>query len=112
MENSTWIPLDQQDQLEKIFNAKDPVLVFKHSTRCHISSFALSRFTKEWDVSPDNCKCYLLDLIRFREFSNEIAQRSGIVHQSPQVILWKEGKVLFTATHHEIDAEEIQTLLS
>lgn len=112
MESSNWIPLENQEQLNEIFNSKDPILVFKHSTRCHISAFALNRFTKEWNVSPNECQCYLLDLIRFRELSNEIAHLSGVVHQSPQLILWKDGKLMHTASHHHIDAEEIKSLLS
>jgi bacillithiol system protein YtxJ len=112
MESSSWIPLVDEAQLNEIFNSEDPLIIFKHSTRCQISSMALNRFVKEWNLDTQSCKCFLLDLIRYRELSNAIAKRSGIVHESPQILLLKEGRVIYTASHHEIDAEVIRAKLT
>ena len=111
MENNSWIMLEEQAQLDYIFGSEGNALIFKHSTRCHISSLALNRFNKEWRFDHDSCSCYLLDLLSYRHLSDEITRRLGIVHQSPQIILFRQGKVIHAASHHEIDATEIQSKL-
>jgi bacillithiol system protein YtxJ len=104
-----WNKLDQTEQLEQILSNDALGLIFKHSTRCHISSMALSSFKKEWDIPAEQCKLFLLDLLAYRSLSDEIAHQTGVVHQSPQVILIKGGKVVHTSSHHNIDAKEISS---
>jgi bacillithiol system protein YtxJ len=84
-----------------------PVLIFKHSTRCSISRFALKQFENEFDLQ-NQIDAYFLDLLEFRDISNEIASRFGIMHQSPQLLLIKEGKVLYDASHSDIQANELK----
>jgi bacillithiol system protein YtxJ len=107
-----WQKLENSEQLEEILSSEKPTLIFKHSTRCHISSMALSGFKRSWSVSSENCSIYLLDLIAFRELSNEVANRTGVAHQSPQIILVKNGAVLHSASHHGIDANETEAKLA
>lgn len=100
-----WIPLEsieQLDQLTTLSNEK-PVVIFKHSTRCSISRFALKQFENEFDLH-DIMDAYFLDLISFRDISNEIAARFGVQHQSPQLLLIKEGKAVYNTSHDSIDA--------
>lgn len=113
-ESFPWIELTSSDQLRSaIESATDRVtLIFKHSTRCSISSMAKSRFESKWNISTENIDLYLLDLIAYREISNEIADITGIIHQSPQVIVLKNKEVLYTETHSNIDANVIQDMLS
>lgn len=103
-----WIPLETNEQLEAIVQEsfERPVLIFKHSTRCSISRFALKRFESEFD-KQENVSLYYLDLLNFRAISNAIAEKFGIQHQSPQVIVVKEGKVVYHNSHDGIVAEEI-----
>lgn len=105
-----WIQLTNLAQLDEIvaLSETQPVLIFKHSTRCSISSFALNTFQREWD-KEQNVACYYLDLLQFREISDAIAERFGVVHQSPQVILLQNGKVIHDASHQSIDAEQISS---
>jgi len=101
-----WIPLESEQQLEEIKSSEQFSLIFKHSTRCSISMMARKRFELDWDALPDNINLYFLDLLRFREISNTIADMFDVHHQSPQVLLIKEGECIYEASHGEISAEE------
>jgi bacillithiol system protein YtxJ len=104
-----WIPLTDLDQLNEIVvlsNAK-PIAIFKHSTRCSISRFALKQFENEFD-SADATDTYFLDLIEHRDVSNEIASRFQVVHQSPQLLLIKNGQSVYDVSHSDIDAKELE----
>jgi len=100
-----WISLTTTAQLDELVASshQQPVLIFKHSTRCIISKMALKNFEAEF---PDEVPTlnYFLDLIAYRAISNEIAARFGIEHQSPQLLVIKEGKVIFHESHEGIDA--------
>lgn len=112
-ERFPWTELTSSEQLQELLQASEqqPVLLFKHSTRCSISSMALSRFENNWSTPQDQCTCVYLDLIAHRSLSNEIAETTHVVHQSPQAILIKNHEVAYEATHSAIDALAIQQLL-
>jgi bacillithiol system protein YtxJ len=105
-----WIPLTSLEQLDEIETAsKDKqILIFKHSTRCSISRMALKQFEKEFDLD-NKVNAYFLDLIAYRDISNEIASRFNVVHQSPQLLLIKDGKSIYNASHSDIDAEVLKS---
>ena len=107
-----WIPLQTIQQLDELLaDTEVNSLLFKHSTRCGISSFALSRFENEWGEVRDLCKFYFLDLLNFRSISEQVAMRTNVVHQSPQVLLFSKGEVVFHASHQDIDASAIQKII-
>lgn len=101
-----WIPLETLEQLDQIKASNEYSLIFKHSTRCSISMMARKRFELDWDALPENINLYFLDLIRFREISNRIAEMFNVYHQSPQILLIKDGDCIYEASHGEISAEE------
>ena len=103
-----WIPLANLDQLNEIVALSNdkPIAIFKHSTRCSISRFALKQFENEFD-SADATDTYFLDLIEHRDVSNEIASRFQVVHQSPQLLLIKGGKSVYDVSHSDIDAKDL-----
>jgi bacillithiol system protein YtxJ len=103
-----WEPLQALVQLDEIVAQSHvkPVAIFKHSTRCSVSRMALKQFENEFDF-PEKVTPYFLDLIAFRDVSNEIATRFGVTHQSPQLILIKDGKAVYTVSHSDIDAVEL-----
>ncbi len=107
-----WIQLTTKDQLNEALasSSEQPVLFFKHSTRCSISTMALSRFESNWNKDAA-CKIYFLDLITYREISNLLAEKTHVVHQSPQVIVVANDQVIYTETHNGIRAQEILTLI-
>ena len=97
--------LAQLDEIIAVSNEK-PVAIFKHSTRCSVSRMALKQFENQFN-SLDKVTPYFLDLIAHRDISNEIATRFGVYHQSPQLILIKDGKAIYNVSHSDIDAEEL-----
>lgn len=113
--NSTikWNILSDLGELNKIINLSHdkPVVIFKHSTRCSVSRMALKQFENEFDFQ-DKVTPYFLDLIAFRNVSNEIANRFDVVHQSPQIILIKDGKAIYNASHSDIDANDLKEKLT
>ena len=101
-----WIPLTELAQLQAIKSAAGYSLIFKHSTRCSISLMAKKKFELEGDAIPENVPVYYLDLLNYREISNAIADIFQVHHQSPQLLVIKNGECTFEATHSEISAEE------
>ena len=99
-----WITLDSVEQLDEIENAPETELigVFKHSTRCGISKMVLRQFEGQFNLPDKKIKFYFLDLLKHRQLSQEIASRFQVVHESPQLILLKNNKVVYHASHHEI----------
>jgi bacillithiol system protein YtxJ len=103
-----WIDLSSLSQWEEIMKAseKRPFVVFKHSTRCSISSMAKNRFEREWK-GDENIDAYYLDLLNHRDISNAIADQTGVEHQSPQAILIKNGKAIYNESHTAIYVQDI-----
>ncbi|MCU0359389.1 MAG: bacillithiol system redox-active protein YtxJ [Bacteroidia bacterium] len=84
------------------------VLIFKHSTRCSISDAALGRLERNWkDENLNQLSCYYLDLIQYRDLSDLISKTYGIHHESPQALIIKDGKCVFSQTHSQIRLSEL-----
>lgn len=84
------------------------VLFFKHSTRCPVSGMALRMFERDYSVESSNATAYFLDLIAYRSLSNRMATELGVEHESPQLIVVKNGVVVHTASHSMISAKDIK----
>ncbi len=106
-----WNHLEDLGQLDEVIQVSTtkPVLIFKHSTTCSISRMAFKNFENEFDLNSE-IEIYYLDLLNFREISNEIATRFGVVHQSPQVLLIKNGVSVYNTSHENIDAAKLKQL--
>jgi len=106
-----WNALTQITQLDAIVeeSAEKPVVIFKHSTRCSISRMALKNFEREYNLEDSEVAPYFLDLLEHRDISNEIAQKFQVIHQSPQLLLIKNGKSVYNVSHSEIDAEALKS---
>lgn len=105
-----WNKLTSEEQIDQLIteSAEKPVLLFKHSTSCSISSMALDRLLRNWKTEDsEKITPYYLDLIAFRSLSNLIAERFGIPHESPQVLLIEKGKVTYQESHYGITYAEI-----
>lgn len=105
-----WNKLENIDQLNTIDEeSKDKiVLIFKHSTRCSISSTALDRLERDWkETDSQKIKPYYLDLLSYRKISNEISLHYKVVHESPQVLLIKNGICIYHVSHLAININEI-----
>lgn len=109
-----WIPLTHSSQLIDIRNQSNqqPVLLFKHSTTCSISKTSLNRLERNWkEEDLKDTKAYYLDLLSYRSISNEIAQTFGVVHESPQVLIIKNGAAVYDTSHFDIDYASIKAQL-
>ena len=102
-----WIEITEEAQLNDVKNlsATRPQLIFKHSTRCPISSMAKTRL--ERGLTPDNIDFYYLDLIKHRNISQKIAETFDVNHESPQILLIKNGICIYDESHSGITMDEI-----
>ena len=105
-----WISLKQNEQIKEIIERSKEVtcLLFKHSTRCHISTIVKYRLEEDWDFHADDLEPYYLDLIKYRSVSNAIADTFSIQHESPQVVLIKNGECIYDASHLDITVGELK----
>ncbi len=102
-----WQPLTNIEQIENIKNASfaKPQLIFKHSTTCSISRMAHSRFERA--DAPDTIDFYYLDLLNYRSLSSAIAEAFQVHHESPQVLLIKNGECTYDESHYGIMMDEV-----
>jgi bacillithiol system protein YtxJ len=88
-----------------------PCLIFKHSTRCSISTVAKYRLEGDWEPEDGEVELYYLDLIAHRDVSNHIAEVFKVYHESPQILLIRNGECTFDASHLDITVPEIREML-
>ena len=99
-----WIPLTSLDQLQEIAEKSKgkTQLIFKHSTRCGISRMVINQFIENYDLET-NADLYYLDLLSYRDVSNEVAYKYNVIHQSPQLLIIKNDIVAKHASHGAIN---------
>jgi bacillithiol system protein YtxJ len=103
--------LDQVSIIKKESN-ENPVLIFKHSTRCNISRATLDRLERNWsDDEMPNVITYFLDLLSYREISNYLAELFKVEHESPQVLIIQNERSTYDRSHFEIDYQKIKEIL-
>jgi bacillithiol system protein YtxJ len=102
-----WIPLQNETQLEDIRerSAGRPQLIFKHSTRCSTSAVVKGRLERA--EKPEAIDFYYLDLISYRPVSNKVADLFRIDHESPQVLLIRDGQCIYDESHMGITMADI-----
>lgn len=105
-----WHALTESQQLDKIESESKEkcVTIFKHSTRCGISRMVLNNFERNYDLHEEDHKMYFLDLLANRDISNQVADRFDVRHESPQLIILRDGKVVHHASHQSIDVEDLK----
>ena len=106
------VDLLQDRDLEQLLaqSKNDPVLIFKHSTQCPISSQAYDEFT-DFAEGVRNLVCGAVLVIENRKLSNAIAERFGVRHESPQALLIKDGRVVWHASHWSITSDSLSDAL-
>lgn len=102
-----WIKLTEEAQLETIIEESkhQPVIIFKHSTRCGTSEMAKMRLERA--AQPEDIRFYFLDLIKYRSLSNRVAEMFDVWHESPQILLIKNGECTYDDSHIGISMEDI-----
>ena len=109
-----WQTLSKAEDLNQLIDRSRviPCLIFKHSTRCPISSIAKHRLEADWDFSDDELEPYFLDLIAYRHLSHEIAETFSVHHESPQVLLIRDGLCTYDNSHLDINLAELRECYS
>lgn len=107
-----WEDLDSLEKVQDILNDEsDRIhLIFKHSTRCSLSTLAKTRLERDWD--GNGMVFHLLDLIRYRSVSDHVSEVFDVYHESPQMIIIHQGESLHDASHLDISVKELQEVLN
>ena len=102
-----WIPLTTEEELTQLKEKSTlvPQVIFKHSTRCGTSSMVLNRLERA--TVPENIDFHFLDLLRYRAISNKITADFHVFHESPQILLIKNGECLYDESHMGIYMDEL-----
>lgn len=101
-----FLSLETEGQLEEISEAKELEIIFKHNTTCPISKGVLRSLREEDDILPADIPFYILDLLTYRNISDEVAERFNVVHESPQLLLLQKGKCVYHQSLYDITPEE------
>lgn len=107
-----WLPLTTLSQLDDILQMDTPVVIFKHSTRCAVSSMAKRNLEFDKDLLPADATLYFLDLIAYREISSKISDIWSIRHESPQLLVLKGKECIYNASHSDIEMQDIIPFIS
>ena len=108
-----WHALNSLEQLKTIVEESKtkPVAIFKHSTRCGISRMVLNQFESSYKLEDSQLKLYYLDLLSNRDVSDEVGFRFQVMHQSPQLLVIKNGNTVHHASHSSIQAQDLKTFI-
>jgi len=104
-----WIPLSELKQLDAI-SAKSKTktqVIFKHSTRCGISRMVMNQFIEAYELNENDLDLYYLDLLNYRDVSNEVGYKFQLIHQSPQLLVIKNGVVVAHDSHGAINSIDL-----
>lgn len=110
---NTWNTITTAADLQQIIDAsvQQPQIIFKDSTTCGISAHAKHRLEHGFGLIEGKAGFHYLDLLTYRPISNLIAQELGVIHQSPQIIVLKDRRVIYTSSHQAIDPATIAKYL-
>ena len=106
MEFQTLNSIEQLNEIDLKSNSKIQA-IYKHSTQCGVSMMANRTLSKELkEISGNTMDVYYLDLIRYRDLSNTISMRYKVEHESPQILIIKEGKCIYNASHSDVSLQK------
>jgi len=108
-----WKPLTHIDQLKTIKedSHQQAIAIFKHSTRCGISRMVIKQFESHFDLKEEELQLYYLDLLNYRDISSEIAASFQVWHESPQLVIIKDGLTVAHASHSAINALDLRSYI-
>ncbi|MFY0712652.1 bacillithiol system redox-active protein YtxJ [Seonamhaeicola sp. NFXS20] len=100
-----WIALNNLEQLNDIEEKSKTKtqVIFKHSTRCGISRMVMNQFVDAYNLTETDLDLYYLDLLNYRDVSNEVGYKFQVLHESPQILVIKNGQTVAHASHGAIN---------
>ncbi|NQX85525.1 MAG: bacillithiol system redox-active protein YtxJ [Flavobacteriaceae bacterium] len=108
-----WISLTTMQQISDIVERSKmkPQVVFKHSTRCGISKMVINQFIESYEFEEGDLDLYYLDLLNYRDISNEVGYKFQVLHQSPQLLVIKNGLVVTHESHGAINTIQLENFI-
>ena len=106
-----WNILETKEEVDQIAisSTQNCALIYKHSVRCSLSSLVLDRLTRSWKSEEmTGVDIYFLDIINHRNVSNYIAEKFDIIHQSPQVLIIRNGDCVYDNSHYGVNYDELK----
>lgn len=112
-DKTPWIDLNKMEQLDAILEKSKTKtqLIFKHSTRCGISRRVIGQFKNDYSLNEQQADLYYLDLLNYRDISAAIAERFKVVHESPQLLVIKNGVAVKHSSHGGINDMSLDSLV-
>mgnify|MGYP003394247348 CR=1 FL=1 len=112
-----WLQLIAEEQLMDVNllsqkSSVKAIVLLKHSTRCSISTMALNRLERSWKLPEKEVPTYILDLLNYRGISAKIEKLYGVMHESPQILVIKNGKCIYTSSHSDINVPAIEAAIN
>ena len=113
IKNLPWIQLTTMKQLQDIEtkSATKPQVIFKHSTRCGISRMVIKQFEADYNFTEKDFDLYYLDLLNYRDISNEVGYKFQIMHESPQLLIIKNGVTVAYESHGGINSLNLSSYI-
>ncbi|MDQ6813212.1 MAG: bacillithiol system redox-active protein YtxJ [Bacteroidota bacterium] len=108
----TFQNLQSESQLATIAEAKGTNIIFKHNTTCPISKSVKQKLEQDAALIPENTPFYIIDLLAHRDVSDSIASTFNVAHESPQLLVIKDGKCIYNESLYNISAEETAKALT
>jgi bacillithiol system protein YtxJ len=102
---ANFIEINSNEELDQLFEQSNdkPVVLFKHSLTCPISAGV------HQEISNADADVHIVIMQHAKNVSNEIAERTGIHHESPQAIVLKAGKPVYHASHYDVTASDVES---
>jgi bacillithiol system protein YtxJ len=113
LSQTPWVSLTRDGQLEEVKSNsfEKPVVIFKHSIRCGLSHGAKYKLEEEWSLLSGDIYFYFLDLINFRSISDRLSTDFQVPHQSPQLLVIRNGQAIYDTSHHGVSVQAINNAL-
>ena len=109
-----WKHLETSDELRDLVDQSHgkPAVIYKHSSRCGTSFFVRKRLEMDWSFKDGEIDIYFLDLIKHRELSDEVSRTFGVRHESPQILVIRDGEAVFDTSHGGVSVSAIKSALN
>lgn len=102
------------DELDRMLAATGdrPLLLFKHSHTCGTSAEALDELVAHLNERPADASYAMVTVQTHREVSNAVARKLGVRHETPQALLVRDGRVVWSASHFHVTASAVEEALT
>lgn len=108
-----WLDVTELSQLKAIKEKSETKtqIIFKHSIRCGISRMVMNQFVKDFNFEAGEVDLYYIDIINYREVSNAVANTFNVVHESPQLLIVKNGAAVAHESHGSINSMDLKAYI-